>query len=63
MFIYGKKNCHGANGKDVILKVPAGTVIKDFETGKVLLDMSNKTEPVVFLKGGRGGKGNRHYVL
>lgn len=58
----GKKNCHGANGKDVILKVPAGTVVKDFETGKVLLDMSNKTEPVVFLKGGRGGKGNRHYV-
>lgn len=58
----GKRNCHGANGKDVILKVPAGTVIKDFETGKVILDMSNKTEPVVLLKGGRGGKGNRQYV-
>ncbi|MBO5425941.1 MAG: GTPase ObgE [Lachnospiraceae bacterium] len=58
----GKKNCHGANGKDVILKVPAGTIVKDFETGKVILDMSNKTEPVVLLKGGRGGKGNRHYV-
>ena len=58
----GKKNCHGANGEDVILKVPAGTVVKDFETGKVILDMSNKTEPVVLLKGGRGGKGNRHYV-
>lgn len=58
----GKKNCHGADGEDVILKVPAGTVIKDAETGKVILDMSNKTEPVVLLKGGRGGKGNRHYV-
>ena len=58
----GKKNCHGADGKDIILKVPAGTVVKDFETGKVILDMSNKTEPVVLLKGGRGGKGNRHYV-
>ncbi len=58
----GKKNCHGADGKDVILKVPAGTVVKDFETGKVILDMSNKTEPVTLLKGGRGGKGNRHYV-
>jgi GTP-binding protein len=58
----GKRNCHGANGKDIILKVPAGTVIKDFETGKVILDMSNKTEPVVLLKGGRGGKGNRQYV-
>jgi GTP-binding protein len=58
----GKRNCHGANGKDIVLKVPAGTVIKDFETGKVILDMSNKTEPVVLLKGGRGGKGNRQYV-
>jgi len=58
----GKKNCHGADGKDIILKVPAGTIVKDFETGKVILDMSNKTEPVVLLKGGRGGKGNRHYV-
>ncbi len=58
----GKRNCHGADGEDVILKVPAGTVVKDFETGKVILDMSNKTEPVVLLKGGRGGKGNRHYV-
>ncbi|MBR1816980.1 MAG: GTPase ObgE [Lachnospiraceae bacterium] len=58
----GKKNCHGADGEDIILKVPEGTVIKDAETGKVILDMSNKTEPVVLLKGGRGGKGNRHYV-
>ena len=58
----GKKNCHGADGEDIILKVPAGTVIKDAKTGKVILDMSNKTEPVVLLKGGRGGKGNRHYV-
>jgi GTP-binding protein len=58
----GKRNCHGANGKDVILKVPAGTVIRDFESGKVILDMANRTEPVVLLKGGRGGKGNRQYV-
>ncbi len=57
-----KRNCHGANGEDVILKVPPGTVIRDFETGKVILDMSDRTEPVVFLKGGRGGKGNRQYV-
>ncbi|MCR5147699.1 MAG: GTPase ObgE [Eubacterium sp.] len=58
----GKKNCHGANGKDIILKVPEGTVIKDFETGKVIMDMSDKTEPVVILRGGHGGKGNQHYV-
>lgn len=58
----GKRNCHGANGADVILKVPPGTVIKDSETGKVILDMADKKEPIVLLKGGRGGKGNRNYV-
>lgn len=58
----GKKRCHGADGADIILKVPPGTVIKDVESGKVILDMSNRTEPVVLLKGGRGGKGNQHYV-
>ena len=46
----------------MILKVPAGTVVKDAETGKVILDMANRTEPVVLLKGGRGGKGNQHYA-
>lgn len=58
----GKRRCHGADGDDIILKVPPGTVIKDAESGKVILDMSNKKEPVVFLKGGRGGKGNMHYA-
>lgn len=58
----GKRRCHGADGDDIILKVPPGTVIKDVESGKVILDMSNKKEPVVFLKGGRGGKGNMHYA-
>ena len=57
-----KRNCHGANGADVVLKVPPGTVIRDFETGKVILDMAERTEPVVLFKGGRGGKGNQHYV-
>ena len=59
---YVAQDGHGANGNDIILKVPAGTVVKDAETGKVILDMSNKTEPVTLLKGGRGGKGNRQYV-
>ena len=58
----GKMNCHGSNGADIVLKVPPGTVVKDSETGKVILDMAYKKEPVVFLKGGRGGRGNRTYV-
>ena len=58
----GKKNCHCSNGADIVLKVPPVTVVKDSETGKVILDMAYKKEPVVFLKGGRGGRGNRTYV-
>lgn len=46
----GRRKCHGADGEDIILKVPAGTVVKDKESGKVILDMSNKKEPVVLLK-------------
>ena len=38
-----KKRCTGASGEDMILKVPAGTVVKDAETGKVILDMANRT--------------------
>lgn len=58
----GKRHCTGANGENMIIKVPAGTVIKEAESGKVILDMANRTEPVVLLKGGRGGKGNQHYA-
>ena len=57
-----KKKCHGANGADIVIKVPPGTVIKDFETGKVIVDMADRTEPYIVLHGGKGGKGNRHYV-
>ncbi len=58
----GKKNCHGKNGEDLILKVPAGTVIKDVETDKVIADMSGDNVRQVLLRGGRGGKGNQHYA-
>lgn len=58
----GKKNKHGKNGEDLIIKVPEGTVIKEFETGKVIADMSGENTRQVVLKGGRGGKGNQHYA-
>ena len=58
----GKKRCHGKNGNDVVIKVPPGTVIKDFETGKVIVDMADREEPFTLLTGGRGGKGNKHYA-
>ena len=43
----GRRRCHGADGEDIILKVPAGTVVKEKESGKVILDMSNKKEPKI----------------
>lgn len=57
-----KKRCHGKDGEDLILKVPEGTVIKDTETGMVIIDMSHENKREVLLKGGRGGKGNQHYA-
>ena len=58
----GKKRCHGANGKDLVIKVPEGTVIKDFESGKVIADMSGDNRREVILKGGKGGLGNMHFA-
>ena len=57
-----KKRCHGANGKDIVLKVPEGTVIKEAVSGKVSADMSGGNTRQIVLKGGRGGKGNQHYA-
>ncbi len=58
----GKKNCRGKDGKDIVIKVPPGTVIKEAETGKVIMDMSGENRRFVILKGGRGGSGNQHYA-
>lgn len=58
----GKRNCHGKNGDDIILKVPAGTVFKDAESGKIIADMSGDNRRIVLLSGGRGGNGNQHYA-
>lgn len=58
----GKKNKRGKNGDDIIVKVPEGTVLKEFETGKVIVDMSGDNRRVTVLKGGKGGNGNQHYA-
>ena len=58
----GKKNCHGKNGNDIILKVPEGTVVYDADTGKVICDLSGDNREVVVLEGGRGGLGNQHFA-
>lgn len=58
----GKRNCRGKDGKDIIIKVPEGTVIKEFESGKIIADMSGENRRQVILSGGRGGNGNQHYA-
>lgn len=58
----GKKRCAGKDGKDLILKVPPGTVIIEKESGKIVADMSGDNRRVLILRGGRGGKGNQHYA-
>ena len=58
----GKRNCKGKSGDDIVLKVPAGTVFKEAETGKVIVDMSGDNRRVVLLQGGLGGNGNQHYA-
>lgn len=58
----GKRRCHGGDGKDIVLKVPEGTVIMEAESRKVIADMSGDNKRQVVLKGGRGGKGNQHYA-
>ena len=58
----GKRRCHGANGKDLVIKVPQGTVVKDMETGKVITDMSGDNRREIILKGGKGGLGNMNFA-
>lgn len=57
----GGSNCSGRKGKDLIIKVPRGTIIKEAESGAVLADMSGD-EPFTAAKGGKGGWGNRHFA-
>lgn len=58
----GKRRCHGADGEDMVVHVPEGTVVREAETGKVIIDMSHEHKREIILKGGRGGKGNMNYA-
>lgn len=58
----GTSNRTGANAENLILEVPAGTLIKDAETGEVLADLLKEGDSVVILRGGRGGKGNARFA-
>jgi len=55
------KRCSGKSGKDLIIKVPLGTIIRDAESGEIMADMSDY-EPVTLALGGKGGAGNQHFA-
>lgn len=57
-----KNNRHGRTGKDVVLAVPPGTVVCDFDTRELIVDMEQTDGTAVVAAGGRGGKGNSHFV-
>ena len=58
----GQRRCHGKDGKDLVLRVPEGTVIKEAVSGKVIADMSGDNRRQIVLKGGKGGLGNQHFA-
>jgi GTP-binding protein len=55
-------NCTGHAGKDMILSVPVGTVVKDQDTGELIADLTKPGERILIAGGGRGGRGNQHFA-
>lgn len=56
------KKQFGKKGEDLVLNVPIGTLVKDKETGKVIVDIKDRDQEYIIAKGGRGGKGNAEYT-
>ncbi|MDM5330860.1 GTPase ObgE [Neobacillus sp. CF12] len=56
------KNQHGKNAKDMVVKVPPGTVVMDAETKEVIADLVENGQRAVIAKGGRGGRGNSRFA-
>ncbi len=57
----GKQRSAGADGEDVYIEVPLGTIVKDAETGETLFEITKHGESQILMKGGRGGLGNDHF--
>ena len=57
------KKQYGKKGEDLIIKVPIGTLVKDYETDKVIYDFKEKDDKFIIAKGGKGGKGNARFAI
>lgn len=57
----GPNNRKGRNGRDLVIKIPCGTLVKDAETGEILNDLTQDKQQWVICIGGRGGMGNTHF--
>ncbi|MDE7086756.1 MAG: GTPase ObgE, partial [Clostridia bacterium] len=58
----GTNQCFGKGGEDIIIRVPVGTVVSDFQTGSVICDTFTAGEKTLIVEGGRGGKGNVRFT-
>lgn len=58
----GKRNCTGADGEDVVIKVPVGTIVREANSNKIMADLTVNGEKKILIKGGKGGKGNQHFA-
>lgn len=56
------KSQHGRCGKDIHIKVPQGTIVKDASSGKIIADLTDDGQTVLMAKGGRGGRGNARFA-
>ncbi|MDO9064261.1 MAG: GTPase ObgE, partial [Sulfuricella sp.] len=54
-------DCYGKGGEDMVLRVPVGTVITDFNTNEIIADLARDGEKALIAKGGKGGLGNLHF--
>jgi GTPase len=57
----GKQTSTGADGKDVTVQVPLGTIARNANTGEILFEITNHDEEKILARGGRGGQGNDHF--
>jgi GTP-binding protein len=55
-------NRTGRSGSEMIIKVPAGTVVRDEETGRIIADLVKVGQTAIIVKGGKGGKGNQNFA-